>query len=134
MSWLFKSRKEKKQSDQIAKNMVRQISESFESAGKPISPEEYSQIRQREIEWLETHYDLSSAAGIASIPNVPVCLAHLLAVSPETLTTIFETKAGNMKTTEILNLRFFVSKNRTPSAWPADQAIEKVIIIVLFVY
>lgn len=69
MSWLFKSRKGKKQADQIAKNMVRQISESFESAGKPISPEEYSQIRQREIEWLETHYDLSSAAGIASIPE-----------------------------------------------------------------
>ena len=45
MSWLFKSRKEKKQADQIAKNMVRQISESFESAGKPISPEEYSQIQ-----------------------------------------------------------------------------------------
>lgn len=36
---------------------------------KPISDEEYQRIRNKEVEWLESHYDLTSAEGIRSIPE-----------------------------------------------------------------
>ena len=38
-------------------------------APDPISNEEYQAKRQAEIDWLEAHYDLSSAKGILSIPE-----------------------------------------------------------------
>lgn len=36
---------------------------------KPISAEEYEEKRNAEIAWLESHYDLTSARGIMSIPE-----------------------------------------------------------------
>lgn len=49
------------------------INASCESANfklpKPISNEEYLEKRQAEIDWLETCYDLNSAAGIKAIPE-----------------------------------------------------------------
>ncbi len=38
-------------------------------APDPISNEEYQEKRQAEVDWLEAHYDLSSAEGIRSIPE-----------------------------------------------------------------
>jgi len=41
---------------------------SFEALA-PISNDEYQKKRQKEIEWLEVHYDLGSVGGIQSIPE-----------------------------------------------------------------
>ncbi len=38
-------------------------------APKPMSNEDYQAKRQAEVDWLEAHYDLSSAKGISSIPE-----------------------------------------------------------------
>lgn len=38
-------------------------------APDPISNEEYQAKRQAEVDWLEAHYDLSSAEGIRAIPE-----------------------------------------------------------------
>lgn len=35
----------------------------------PISNDEYQQMREKEVDWLEAHYDLTSAAGIMKIPE-----------------------------------------------------------------
>ena len=53
--------------DQIATSVLK-IAES--PMPQPISPEEYAQLRQREIDWLERRYDFNTIEGIRAIPEV----------------------------------------------------------------
>ena len=67
----FKSKRPSSQDQAIVDQIAASIKNLAESPmPQPISQEEYAQLRQKEIDWLERKYDFNTIEGIKAIPDV----------------------------------------------------------------
>lgn len=68
---LFKKKHNKSEAQVAADRIIASMEQLANSPSPvPISAEEYADIRQREIDWLESHYDFNSLSGIKAIPVI----------------------------------------------------------------
>lgn len=65
----FKKKRQKTDDQAAADRIIASINHLANSpAPQPMSAEEYNQMRQREMDWLENHYDFNSLSGVNAIP------------------------------------------------------------------
>lgn len=58
------------ESQQVIDNFKHQIDNIHSHSPQPMSAEEYTNMREQEIRWLEKHYDFNSIKGIQAIPDI----------------------------------------------------------------
>lgn len=67
---IFKRKKIRPEDQKVIDNFVKTVNEMKSAPPpKPITAEEYANIRNTEREWIEKHYDFSSVESISSIPE-----------------------------------------------------------------
>jgi len=64
----FRRKKRDNKSSKHLLNEVERYLDSLTHTPPPLSNEEYAEMRRKQVEWLESHYNFNTAKGIQSIP------------------------------------------------------------------